>query len=60
MKVPKHTGPKWNAAEREARRQAAQTVAAKHAAANSMPALKALVQELAKAVGVLPPKQGVT
>ena len=55
MKMPKYTGPKWDAAERKARRQAAQTVAAKHAAANSMPALKALVQELAKAIGVLPP-----
>lgn len=58
MKVPKHTGPKWNAAERSARKAAAQTVAATHASAHSIPALRALVQQLAKALGTLPTKQG--
>ncbi len=54
MKIHKHTGPKWSAAQREARKAAAKTVAAKHASANSIPALRALVQQLAKALGTLP------
>lgn len=58
MKVQKHTGPKWNAAERSARKAAAQAVAATHASAHSIPALRALVQQLAQAIGALPTKQG--
>ena len=54
MKVPKHKGPRWSAAERKARKQARTDAAAANGSGNNMPALRERLDRLEQILGIVP------
>ena len=54
MKMPKYTGPKWDAAERKARRQARTDAAAAHGSGNSVAAIRERLERLEQILGIVP------
>jgi len=54
MKVDKYTGPRWNAAERAARKQARTDAAADNGKGGNAAALRARIDRIEQILGIVP------
>lgn len=53
MKIPKYNGRRWDAAERQARKDALSAVKTKHGQGNSVPDLRARIDRIEVALGMV-------